>query len=194
MALLLLLLSLLLSLLLLTLLLLWASHGISERPYGGHIGKSHATWEGCSMVRYPLARWGSQDQAIPEQANWCRAPNPSASYVNVRMDLGPSLGHLGSPPTPSAIYKEVGAASSSVLYQGQKTANDQHFQETIPFRTQHLISLGCHPTQPPYPCVGHYSPPSPSAVFFCRSESPNNTTPSSSPSWPSRGPFCHCLF
>ena len=32
--------------------------------------------------------------------------NPSASYAHARIDKGPSLGHSGLPPSPSAIYKK----------------------------------------------------------------------------------------
>ena len=48
--------------------------------------------------------------------------NPSASYVNACMDQGPSLGHSGSPPTPSAIYKEEWEALNSSVgsHMGEK--------------------------------------------------------------------------
>ena len=43
----------------------------------------------------------------------------------------------------------------------------------------------------PYPCIGHYLPPSASAASFSRAPSPDPA--SRSPPWPSKGPFCRCL-
>ena len=45
---------------------------------------------------------------------------------------------------------------------------------------------------PPYPSIGHYSPPSSSAASFKRALSPDPA--SRSPPWPSKGPFCRCLW
>ena len=85
------------------------------------------------------------------------SPNPSALHVSAGVNPGRSVGHLGLPPTSSAIYKEVETASNSVLYRGQKTALPAQIQlrtgasrgypcqETAPHWSS-LTSLGCYPT------------------------------------------------
>ena len=119
------------------------------------------------MVRSPSARRGSRDQAIPVRAGRCRTPQ----FFCIVCECGDRPRSLsGSPITPSAIYKEVGAALSSVLYRGQKSALPAKSQtKTNTFRGRYppgdntSLDQPCVSWKPPYPCVGHYSPPSPSA-------------------------------
>ena len=124
-------------------------------------------------------------------------PNPSALYVNAGMYPDPSLGHLGSPPTPLTIFKEEeGESSSSVPFRGWRSTLPAKSQprtntsrERTPSGDNTLLDQPYVPwTSPyapsPYSCVGHYSPPSHSAVFFCRSDCLYDKTPPSSSSWP----------
>ena len=131
--------------------------------------------------------------------------NPSASYAKSWEGPGPSLGHEGLPPSPSTVYEEAREApESSVEYELQRTAQvakDQHRTNTLR-ATSPLgdISLLDEPYSPwaatyallSYPCVGHYSSPSPSAVFFCWAKTPDSSNPPSSPSWPSCGVHFLC--
>ena len=120
-------------------------------------------------------------------------------YANAPVDPGPSLGHSRLCPSPSTIYKEGEKALTETLqYQVQRTAlvaQDQHRTNTPRERTpsgeNSLLDRPYVPwvspyAPPPYPCVGHYSPPSPFEVFFCQAESLDPSVQLSGPLWPSR--------
>ena len=58
-------------------------------------------------------------------------------------------------------------------------------------QTAHLLS-STRRIHPPYPCIGHFSPPSPSATSLKRAAPPDPSA--QSPPWPSKGPCCRCLW
>ena len=99
----------------------------------------------------------------------------------------PSLTSL----TPSRVYKLAQQPRMAEYSQQQRSAlpsppsrGELALQEVISTTTTRLL--------PPYPCIGHHSPPSPSAASFQHASSRellDRTHP-----WPSKGLACRCLW
>ena len=109
------------------------------------------------MVRQPSARWGYVIKLYKHGPADAGPSNSFASYVNARMDPGPSLGHWSHPLLPQPCIRRYGqhqdqfhTEGRSLLYQlkasqGPTLQGDDPLQETTPPRIS-LTSLGCRST------------------------------------------------
>ena len=99
----------------------------------------------------------------------------------------PPIGHIGEAEAGKAVQLLVRTVRPPpLLYQQKDSLGENALLETA-------LAPGTLPSIfPPYPCIGHYSPPSPSAASFQRASSTKPATQSSP--WPSKEPCCQCLW
>ena len=93
-------------------------------------------------------------------------------------------------PTPSRVYKRAQQPRTTECSQQQYSALPSPSCGKIAL--QEVLSIMPKRLLPPYPCIGHHSPPSPSAACFrC---APSRESIDKSPFWPSKGTQCRCLW
>ena len=94
-------------------------------------------------------------------------------------------------PTPSCIYKRAQQPRMAEFPQWQSSPLPSPPSHGV-LALQEVLSITLKRLLPPYPCIGHHSPPSPSAASF--RHAPSRESIDSRPPWPSKGPACICLW
>ena len=118
-------------------------------------------------------------------------------------DPGPSQGQWRTSLTPLRVYKRESEAVHTVQFSAQTNRPPpmQHWKNTPLGETSSeddaLLEAALAPgtplnLYPPYSCIRHYSPPSPSVASFKRSSSPDPSA--RNPPWPSKVLCCQCLW
>ena len=112
-------------------------------------------------------------------------------------DPGPSQGPSMTSHTPPLVYKGTSRAGKTVHCPQQNIRSSPPsllvHQKPDGIHTLLEASLGTpYKLLPSYPCIGHYSPPSPSPATFKRAPSTDHA--SRSLTWPSKGPCCRCFW
>ena len=107
-----------------------------------------------------------------------------------RVEPDPSQGPSRISPTPHHIYKGISEAGESVPLPAWTVRPPPILYKPKDSSCEHSLLEAA--IAPPCTCIGHYSPPSPSAALIKRAPSPDPA--SRSPPWPSKGPCCRCLW
>ena len=105
--------------------------------------------------------------------------------------LSSTVGLPLTSPTPSRVYKCARQPAAAEYSRRQHSALPSP-PPSGELALQEILALMPARLLPPYPCVGHQSPPSPSTASFRRASSSERLH--RSPPWPSIGPAGRCLW
>ena len=94
-------------------------------------------------------------------------------------------------PTPFCVTKQAQQPAAAEYSQRQPSVLPSP-PSSGELALQEVLSLMAARILPPYPCVGHHLPPSPSAMSF--QHAPSSEFSDRSPPWPSKRPAYRCLW
>ena len=170
------------------------SHQPQPPPPSDLPGMIHHVFVGESIA----LEGGQPNEMHLEVSNSCERGRPIDSNcleggLAIDQGVGPTSSFRPSLtfPTLSYIYKRAQGSRTSELTQRQYSALPTPPSADV-LTLQEVLSTMLKRLLPPYPCIGHHSPPSPSAVSFqC---APFRKPINRSPPWPSKGPACRCIW